>query len=83
MDLLKRVLLYLQLVEKNKPNIYSIPTFKMISWCHSQLDYNPLLARKSVKQSYNPSQWVLTLLKEFTQMTNDSIRMDFLTTYLR
>ncbi|MHB1908461.1 MAG: IS200/IS605 family accessory protein TnpB-related protein [Nitrososphaerales archaeon] len=34
-----------------------------------------MLARKSVKQSYTPSQRVLDLIKEFRQMTNESIRI--------
>lgn len=34
-----------------------------------------LLARKSVKQSYKPSEQVLTLMQNFKQMTNDCIRI--------
>lgn len=34
-----------------------------------------MLARKSVKQSYNPSAEVLSLMRDFKQMTNDCIRI--------
>lgn len=34
-----------------------------------------MLARKSVTQSYKPSDQVLSLMQEFKQMTNDSIRI--------
>ncbi len=34
-----------------------------------------MLAKKSIKQSYSPSEIVLSLMREFKQMTNETIRI--------
>jgi putative transposase len=62
-------------VDKSQPDICERSTLKQINRISQNRSLSSVLVRKSIKQSYKPSETVLSLMHDYKQMTNDAIRI--------